>query len=481
MQVARKITIPLALSALLVLGITAWLSAREDISLQDSDMSRDQQTYGQVLGAAILSERQHEPTDKALGLVNEANRGQRNVLFLYVPEDELATKGSLSEEDVAALKRGETLFRIDRTLWGNASTWVPLNFPDRRGALWVQEPLAAQRESLKATVTAQVGAAVALGLLWVVVAVGLGTVIIGRPMKALAEQARRIGQGDLSSPLKLEQSDEIGELALEMNRMADELAASRRKLEDEAAARLRTQEQLRHADRLNTVGKLASGLAHELGTPLNVISARARMIASGEVEGEASQASARIVVQQSETITRIIRQLLDFARRTTPSATQESLNALASSTLTMLGPLAEKSHCHLAFVDGAPVSVWLDRGQVQQALTNLVMNAVQAMPSGGEVKVSVGTEKLTPPADVGGTSARFATLSVKDEGEGIAPELLPRIFEPFFTTKDVGEGTGLGLSVAWGIVRDHHGWIGVDSEPGKGSRFTIYLPLERDT
>jgi signal transduction histidine kinase len=118
----------------------------------------------------------------------------------------------------------------------------------------------------------------------------------------------------------------------------------------------------------------------------------------------------------------------------------------------------------------------VDGGQVQQVLTNLVMNGLQAMKRPGTVRVRAAEVRATPPASEGGDEADYVRLDVEDEGDGIAPDVLPHVFEPFFTTKDVGEGTGLGLSVSYGLVRDHGGWIGVRSEPGRGSCFSIYLP-----
>ena len=120
----------------------------------------------------------------------------------------------------------------------------------------------------------------------------------------------------------------------------------------------------------------------------------------------------------------------------------------------------------------------VDAGQLQQALTNLIVNGMQAMKQGGVLRVRLGRERALPPADLGGPEAEWVRLDVRDEGEGIAPEVLPHVFEPFFTTKDVGEGTGLGLSVSYGLIRDHGGWISVSSEPGRGSCFSIFLPGE---
>jgi signal transduction histidine kinase len=140
--------------------------------------------------------------------------------------------------------------------------------------------------------------------------------------------------------------------------------------------------------------------------------------------------------------------------------------------------MAQKRKVSLVLDEGeSTVRAEVDAGQIQQALTNLVVNGIQAMEQGGRLTVSIGCRRTTPPADVPGGLGEYASISVEDEGKGIAPELIPRVFEPFFTTKDVGEGTGLGLSVAYGIARDHNGWIGVHSSPGKGSRFELLIPL----
>src|SRR5690606_32144045 len=120
-----------------------------------------------------------------------------------------------------------------------------------------------------------------------------------------------------------------------------------------------------------------------------------------------------------------------------------------------------------------------DAGQVQQALANLALNAIQASPAGAVVGIALARRRVRPPSDLGGPEAEFEAITVSDRGPGIAEEHLPHVFEPFFTTKDVGEGTGLGLAVAYGIVREHGGWIDVESRTGEGSRFTLFLrPLE---
>ena len=236
------------------------------------------------------------------------------------------------------------------------------------------------------------------------------------------------------------------------------------------------EQQVRHADRLATVGKLASGVAHELGTPLAVVGGRAKRIVRSAPPPETGD-DARIIVEQADRMAVIIRQLLDFARRRGAVKAPADVGALARSTLGLLAPFAAKRGVALRVddrTDAAPIAV--DAGQLQQALTNLIMNGVQAMSAGGELSVAIERARLTPPAAVGGPEAEYVLLRVVDQGAGIQPEHLAHVFEPFFTTKDVGEGTGLGLSVAHGIVAEHAGWIDVASQPGAGATFTVHLP-----
>jgi signal transduction histidine kinase len=226
-----------------------------------------------------------------------------------------------------------------------------------------------------------------------------------------------------------------------------------------------------------TVGQLASGVAHELGTPLNVIAARAAMLAEGEASVDETKDYARVIGEAADRMTKIIRQLLQFARRKGPRRAPTDLGALVRDALELLEPLAAKRAVELRLDAGAEDAVVdVEVGQIQQVVTNLVMNAMQAMPAGGTVDVAIRTERTTPPADVGGAERDCVCLCVEDRGSGIAPEHLPHIFEPFFTTKDVGEGTGLGLAVTYGIIRDHGGWITVESTPREKTIFAVCLP-----
>jgi signal transduction histidine kinase len=275
--------------------------------------------------------------------------------------------------------------------------------------------------------------------------------------------ARRVGAGDLSGRLALRQRDEIGELAQAINTMCDRLSL--------------TLEELRHADRLKVVGELASGVAHELGAPLNVVAARATKIWRRQASGNEIEQNARIIAEQADRMTAIVRQLLDFSRRRGPTTTVGDLYQIAEKALAMLAPLAARHQVKLTIApsDG-PVKARVDQNQMQQALTNIVVNGIQAMPNGGQLCVGIARQRVRPPTDHPGSEGEYLCLSFEDEGEGIPADDLPHLFEPFFTTKKVGEGTGLGLALAHDIVRDHGGWIAVESRIGQGSRFSILLP-----
>jgi signal transduction histidine kinase len=261
--------------------------------------------------------------------------------------------------------------------------------------------------------------------------------------------------------------------------MCDQLRQAQEKIADEARARVAALEQLRHADRLRTVGRLAAGIAHELGTPLNVVSGRAGLIASGRLSAEDVHKSALTIKTEADRIAGIIRQLLDFARRNTPQRKLVDVNELVHQTLELLKPIAEKRACAVTVIPLAPSSMLhVDPGQLQQVLTNLIVNASESMPRGGPIDVTITRQELQPARGTDRTAGEYVRIDVRDRGEGMAPDILDQIFEPFFTTKPVGEGTGLGLSIAYGIVQEHGGWIDVASSPGHGSCFSVYLPTE---
>ena len=233
--------------------------------------------------------------------------------------------------------------------------------------------------------------------------------------------------------------------------------------------RVKLEEQLRHADRLATIGQLSAGVAHELNEPLGAILGFAQL--ARQAAGLPDQAAADVdkIIAAALHAREVVRKLMLFARQTPPRKSRVSLNELAEEGLYFLEARGARQEVKLVRdLDRELPRVTADRGQMQQVLVNLVVNAVQAMPDGGTLTIRTRRE------------SGAVALIVEDTGVGMEPEVRSQIFVPFFTTKDVGQGTGLGLSVVHGIVSAHGGTIMVESAPRRGSRFEIRLPLAED-
>ncbi|MBU8897938.1 HAMP domain-containing histidine kinase [Corallococcus sp. M34] len=487
MKLARKITLALVLLAVAVMAGLQTFQVERELARSAIDMQHDHRLLGHTLAGSIGKAWQLAGESEALTLLNQANRFQEQVRLRWVWIDGGPGSGFaplLPPALLASLRAGHDGSVVDASDDPDVlRSYTPVLLGRRLGAIEITEALTEQQLHVRTTVVGTAIATATIAIFFLLAAMALGRRLVGRPVEQLMTFAHRIGEGDLTArvPLRGGRGDELTTLAAAMNRMGEQLEETRSRLATETAGRLSTLEHLRHADRLTTVGKLASGVAHELGTPLNVVMGRAKMIASGEAEGDEVGECARIISQQAQHMTAIIRQLLDFARRRTPHRAPEDVAQLVSRTLGLLKPMATKHGVTLAQEVPSGLSLDVDGGQLQQVLTNLVMNGIQAMRRSGTLRVSAQHTRAAPPADVGGPEAEWVRLDVEDEGEGIAPEVLPHIFEPFFTTKDVGEGTGLGLSVSYGLVRDHGGWIAVRSQPGHGSCFSIYLPPGADS
>ncbi|HEX7481465.1 MAG TPA: ATP-binding protein [Polyangiales bacterium] len=479
MRLTRKFVLMLVLGIMVVLTVNAVIRVQREVALFDQDTRRDAALMGAVLAHDMGYAWRTEGESAALSLLRDVAKKSQHVRvrFVWLEAQGVTSEAGLSAADVAQLRAGATVSRRIETGVGALYTYVPVvELLAAPGAVELKETLEDERRYVRFTIVSTVVGTLVLILICAVMAGIVGAVFVGRPTRQLVEKVRRVGSGDLSTPLLLAQQDELGEIAAEINAMSERLAAANERVHKETEDRIAAEHQLRHADRLMTVGKLASGLAHELGTPLNVVSGRAQMIASRESQGDQVQQDARIIVDQTKRMTNIIRQLLDFARPRTSQRAKLDLRGVAQQTLTLLQSLADKRGVQLTLEDSAPVIAPVDPTQLQQVITNLVVNAIHAVSGPGEVRITVAYERARPPVDVGGPEGGYAVLRVNDTGHGMDAETITHIFEPFFTTKDVGEGTGLGLAVTHGIVREHDGWIEVHSEVGRGSMFAVYLP-----
>lgn len=385
-----------------------------------------------------------------------------NEEFIRLPEISIVLESGNTVETVREIESGKYLSII-----------VPLKISEsRRGALEIVKPLALIENDIRnARVNWLTTTLFLLALIFLVVAIVLRSSLT-KPFQELLKGANALGKGDLDYRVKVPKTrDELAFLAEEFNRMANNLAEQRRVADNESENRLALERELRHTERLASVGRLAAGIAHELGAPLNVIDARAeQLLEKPQISGEKQTKNLTIIRSQTEKISRIVRQLLTLARPFDFRFAPVNLAEAVAAALEQIAENARRQQVEIEFsAPTAPLTISADRDYLQQVLMNILMNALQAMPDGGTLGISFGREDRN--------GANFAFVKFSDTGRGIAAESLEKIFDPFYTTKDIGQGTGLGLAVAHRIIEEHGGFIEAENNANGGADFTILLPI----
>jgi len=246
-----------------------------------------------------------------------------------------------------------------------------------------------------------------------------------------------------------------------------------RSTQDELQSRIEAQRQaesrLVQAAKLAAVGEMAAGIAHELNNPLTTVTGFVELTLKDLPPDAASRSDLELVLREATRARDVVRRLLDFARQTESSRARADVTEVLDDVLALTHHLIHTSGVDLVRDFGALPWISIDRNQMKQVFLNLIHNALQAMPSGGELYIQTCVEKRG--------KRELVKITVRDTGEGIRPEHKNRLFEPFFTTKSERGGTGLGLSVTYGIVTDHGGAIDVESESGRGAAFIVWLPI----
>ena len=280
-----------------------------------------------------------------------------------------------------------------------------------------------------------------------------------------APQARSMGGGRELFALRKDGSEFAVEIGLTPIQTAKGMGVVASVVD--ISERKRLEMQLRRTERLAELGTLASGMAHEIGTPMNVILGRAEYLLQRAAD-EGMKKGLATIITQVERITKVMNQLLAFARRRTPERRAVDLAKIVDDSLEMFQERIAQSHITVAkTIESSLPPVHADQDQLIQVLINLVMNSLHAMPEGGRLGLSLARE---------GSHVR---LEVADTGHGMPEEIRAKAFDPFVTTKEFGKGTGLGLTVVKGIIEEHGGTITLESAVEEGTTFTIRLPLDR--
>lgn len=259
----------------------------------------------------------------------------------------------------------------------------------------------------------------------------------------------------------------IGMLTDRERQRAEELRRARDGLEEANRRLLLEQQKLVHAEKLSSIGLLASGLAHEINNPLSGVMGCVKALRENTVPVHRREEYFETVREGLERIGNTVKGLLDFARQRETQSEELELEEVVTASLRLIHPLIRKKNLRVQDrVSGTGHTVIADRSQLMQAVVNVLLNAVQAVPESGRIAVEARVE-----------GGRIGVL-VQDWGAGIPKAIISRVCEPFFSTKPEGEGTGLGLSITAGIVRSHGGELDIQSEPGKGTTVGIWLPAK---
>lgn len=304
-----------------------------------------------------------------------------------------------------------------------------------------------------------------------VFAIGLGYIIankMSRPVQQLIEASHQVSQGNLSPEIGPISKSEIGVLQKTFKEMLTSIQERDERLKKESEIKLL------QSEKQASIGKLAGGVAHEINNPLTGIFTFTHMLLRRNDIPEEVRSDLETIAQETERVRKIVKGLLDFSRQTELDREPTDVNRLVRQTMTLVENQALIKGVNLTFEsgDGLPL-VTLDRNQMQSVLLNIIINALDATDPGGSITVSTNVGISTSHPGQNGVE-----ILCTDTGCGISPENLNKLFDPFFTTKEVGQGTGLGLSVSYGIVERHGGTIWVQSKVGKGSTFKVWLPTE---
>jgi two-component system NtrC family sensor kinase len=320
-----------------------------------------------------------------------------------------------------------------------------------------------------------------LCVIFLLVMLYFATTRIIEPLRQMVAATHEIADGDLDHKVEVQSKDEIGELAASFNQMTERLKAANKeliewgttlekKVKDRTKELLEMQGQLIQSEKLASIGKLAAGIAHEINNPLGGILIYSHLLLEDQKKDTVQYENLKKIVKETTRCKDIVKGLLEFSRPKEPQMVPTDINDIVNRALSLFERQALFQNIRVNKEFAALPQVVADGSQLQQVFANIIVNAAEAMDGNGTLTIRTVLDRP------GG----YIKVEFADTGHGIKEEDMPRLFEPFFTTKEVGKGTGLGLAISYGIVQKHEGSIQVRSELGKGSTFTVTLPVQKE-
>jgi signal transduction histidine kinase len=484
MRITTRLLLPLLATVFVVMLMFALWALRQRERALTEHAQRETNAYAKALGLALeaafragsgadvqeaIDRIGDEPTIYGIIVYGADTR----VLFTSQPLGAIETAPlaavrrvirSREPRDLTREFQGQRVYSIVRPLFAHSGAVV--------GAMEVAQPLRLiEREQGRTRQRFVLNTLVLLVALAVVITF-LARRLIAEPLHRFMHAVRALGRGELGYRIeRVGGGAELVELAREFNGMAARIEQARAEIERENEQRVLLARRLRETEKLAVVGNLAAGLAHEIAAPLHVIRGRAELL-RGRSADAATERNLRIIADQIDRITSIMRNLLDYARRREPRIDRIDAGELLHGIAEFLAPELERACVELTIDCPAPTQVFGDRDLLHQVFLNLIMNSLQVMAGRPEPRTI--TVRCHPASE----NEPMVRLVVEDTGPGLPDDVIARLFEPFFTTKPPGEGTGLGLAVVRSIIEEHGGRIRGENAPAGGARFLVELPVE---
>ncbi|HZO83462.1 MAG TPA: HAMP domain-containing sensor histidine kinase [Candidatus Binataceae bacterium] len=473
-KVGTRLTLVLLLAVTPVIAVHTYLSVQRATNASIADLKREIRASVRALVPAVDNDLRERQWDQILNELQRMSVNETRVaLFtadgnpwyipLAFPTELMPTADDFRRADA------ERFAEFERTIADRS--WfcrlVPLTVNgELAGRLLVAQDWTNISEDLRARRMTSIGVAMlVMALIAVIIPLAVRR-YISDPLSELSRRVTRFSADGARPP----EGDEVELLTEEFRRLAQQLTQAGADLTERHRRELELERRLQRADRLATIGTLASGLAHEIGTPMGVIRARAEYLLHSKPPAPKAREGLEIIINQIDRITRIVRMLLNYARGNEPIRAANDIRRIVQHALSLVETEAVRRNVRLtAELGEEPLTVDCDADQLQQVFVNLAVNALDAMgETGGTLQVLASAE--------GVNGIRRARVTFADTGPGVAPQDRSRVFDPFYTTKEPGKGTGMGLAVSQSIMRDHGGEITLESDTD-GTRFFVTMPM----